>query len=103
LIDNAIKWNPPDGAIHVAVADTHVSVTDHGPGIADEDLPHIFERFYRAPAARGMPGAGLGLAIVGNVARANGGTIAVRTGRDGSKFTLAFPADPRAQRKSCTE
>jgi two-component system sensor histidine kinase MprB len=96
LIDNAIKWNPPGGAIHVAVADAHVSVTDHGPGIADEDLPHIFERFYRAPAARGMPGAGLGLAIVGNVARANGGTIAVRTGRDGSTFTLAFPADPRA-------
>ena len=49
-----------------------------------------------------MPGAGLGLAIVGNVARANGRTIAVRTGRDGSKFTLAFPAD-RAQRKSCPE
>jgi two-component system sensor histidine kinase MprB len=96
LIDNAIKWNPPDGAVLVAVADAHVSVTDHGPGIADEDLPHIFERFYRAPAARGMPGAGLGLAIVSNVARANGGTIAVQTGRDGATFTLTFPADPRA-------
>jgi two-component system, OmpR family, sensor histidine kinase MprB len=96
LIDNAIKWNPPDGAVYVAVADAHVSVTDHGPGIADQDLPHIFERFYRAPAARGMPGAGLGLAIVGNVAQANGGTIEVRTGPDGSTFTLAFPPDPRA-------
>jgi signal transduction histidine kinase len=96
LIDNAIKWNPPDGAVHVAVADAHVSVTDHGPGIADEDLPHIFDRFYRAPAAQGMPGAGIGLAIVGNVARANGGTIEVRTGPHGSTFTLAFPPDPRA-------
>jgi two-component system, OmpR family, sensor histidine kinase MprB len=96
LIDNAIKWNPPDGAVHVAVADAHVSVTDHGPGIPDQDLPRIFERFYRAPAARGMPGAGLGLAIVGNVAQANGGTIEVRTGPDGSTFTLAFPPHPRA-------
>jgi two-component system, OmpR family, sensor histidine kinase MprB len=96
LIDNAIKWNPPDGAVHVVVADAHVSVTDDGPGIADQDLPRIFERFYRAPAARGMPGAGLGLAIVGNVAQANGGTIEVRTGPDGSTFTLAFPPHPTA-------
>jgi two-component system, OmpR family, sensor histidine kinase MprB len=96
LIDNAIKWNPPDGTVRVCVADAHVSVTDHGPGISDEDLPRIFERFYRAPAAQGLPGAGLGLAIVGNVARANGGTVQVRTGPDGSTFTLAFPPDPRA-------
>ena len=90
LIDNAIKWSPPGGAVHVVVADALVSVADHGPGIADEDLPRIFERFYRATAARGMPGAGLGLAIVGSVAQANGGTIEVRTGPDGSAFTLAF-------------
>jgi two-component system sensor histidine kinase MprB len=96
LIDNAIKWNPPGGAVHVAVADAHVSVTDHGPGIPDEDLPHIFERFYRAPAARGMPGAGLGLAIVARIAQANDATADVRTGQDGSTFTLAFPPQPRA-------
>ena len=96
LIDNAVKWNPPDGAVHVAVAEGHVSVTDHGPGIPDEDLPHIFERFYRAPAARGMPGAGLGLAIVARIAQANDATADVRTGPDGSTFTLAFPPHPRA-------
>jgi signal transduction histidine kinase len=96
LIDNAIKWNPSDGAVHVAVADAHVSVTDHGPGIPDEDLPHIFERFYRAAAARGLPGAGLGLAIVARVAQANDATADVRTGPDGSTFTLAFPPHPRA-------
>ena len=96
LIDNAVKWSPPDCTVHVAVADAYVSVADHGPGIADQDLPHIFERFYRAPAAQGMPGAGLGLAIVGNVARANGGTIEVRTGARGSTFTLAFPPHPLA-------
>jgi two-component system, OmpR family, sensor histidine kinase MprB len=98
LIDNAIKWNSSGAAVHVLVADAYVSVTDHGPGIPDEDLPHIFERFYRAPAARGMPGTGLGLAIVGNVAQANDGTIEVRTGPDGSTFTLAFPPDPRNSR-----
>jgi two-component system, OmpR family, sensor histidine kinase MprB len=96
LIDNAIKWSPPDGAVHVAVAEGHVSVTDHGPGIADQDLPHIFERFYRAPTARGLPGAGLGLAIVGNVAQANHGTVKVRTGPGGSTFTLSFPPHPGA-------
>ena len=95
LIDNAVKWNPPDGAVQVVVADAHVSVTDQGPGIADQDLPRIFDRFYRAPAAQGMPGSGLGLAIVGNVARTNGGTIEVRTGPHGSTFTLVFPPHSR--------
>ncbi len=96
LVDNALKWTPPDAAVRVVVENGQVSVTDHGPGIADEDLPRIFERFYRAPAARGMPGAGLGLAIVGGVAHANNGTVAVQTGPHGSTFTLAFPPLPSA-------
>jgi two-component system, OmpR family, sensor histidine kinase MprB len=96
LVDNAIKWTPPDAAVRVVVKNGRVSVTDHGPGIADADLPHIFERFYRAPAARGMPGAGLGLAIVGGVAHSNEGTVAVQTGPHGSTFTLAFHPLPSA-------
>jgi two-component system sensor histidine kinase MprB len=96
LVDNATKWTPPGAAVRVVVENGEVCVTDYGPGIAAEDLPHIFERFYRAPAARGMPGAGLGLAIVGGVARANKGTVAVRTGPHGSTFTLAFPPLPNA-------
>ena len=96
LVDNAIKWSPPDIAVCVVVENGRVSVSDHGPGIAHEDLPHIFERFYRAPDARGMPGAGLGLAIVGSVAQANMGTVEVRTGPGGSTFTLAFPPLPNA-------
>jgi two-component system sensor histidine kinase MprB len=103
LIDNAIKWSPPGGAVQVIVADARVSVTDHGPGIPDEDLPHIFERFYRAPAARGMPGAGLGLAIVARIAQANDATAYVRTGPDGSTFTLAFPPYPCAPEVSPRE
>ena len=91
LIDNAVKWSPPGAAVGVVVENGRVVVSDRGPGIADEDLPHIFERFYRAPDARGMPGAGLGLAIVGSVAQANEGTVEVRTGPAGSAFTLAFP------------
>jgi two-component system, OmpR family, sensor histidine kinase MprB len=94
LVDNALKWTPADAAVRVVVENGRVSVTDQGPGIADEDLPRIFERFYRAHAARGMPGAGLGLAIVGGVADANNGTVAVQTGPHGSTFTLAFPPLP---------
>ena len=59
--------------------DGEVVVRDRGPGIAPEDLPHIFDRFYRAPAARGLPGSGLGLAIVAQVVKAEGGTIGPRS------------------------
>jgi two-component system, OmpR family, sensor histidine kinase MprB len=91
LVDNAIKWSPPGTAVRVVVENGRVLVSDRGPGVAPEDLPRIFERFYRAPDARGRPGAGLGLAIVGSVAQANQGTVEVRTGPGGSTFTLAFP------------
>jgi signal transduction histidine kinase len=96
LVDNAIKWSPPDAAVRVVVENGRVLVSDHGPGITHEDLPYIFERFYRTTDARGMPGAGLGLAIVGSVAEANQGTVEVRTGPGGSTFTLAFPPLPNA-------
>jgi two-component system, OmpR family, sensor histidine kinase MprB len=75
LLDNAVKWSPPDATVEVTVAAAEVTVRDHGPGIAQVDLPHVFDRFYRAPAARGLPGSGLGLAIVKHVADAHGGTV----------------------------
>jgi two-component system sensor histidine kinase MprB len=90
LLENAIKWSPAGASVVVVVENGRIAVTDHGPGIPDRDLPYIFERFYRAPAARGMPGAGLGLAIVGSVTEANDGTVEVRSGPGGSTFTLAF-------------
>jgi two-component system sensor histidine kinase MprB len=75
LLDNAAKWSPPGGEVEVGVHGPEVTVRDHGPGIADEDLPYVFDRFYRASAARGLPGSGLGLAIVKQVAEAHGGTV----------------------------
>ena len=73
LVGNAVKWSPDGGKVEVGLAGGVLSVRDHGPGFADEDLPHVFERFYRAAAARGAPGSGLGLAIVAQAAEAHGG------------------------------
>ncbi len=75
LLDNAAKWSPPGGEVEVTVRDGELTVRDHGPGIDEADLPFVFDRFYRAPSARGMPGSGLGLAIVRQVAEAHGGTV----------------------------
>ena len=81
LLDNAVKWSPPGAAVEVSVsAAARSSSRDHGPGIAEDDLPHVFDRFYRAPAARGLPGSGLGLAIVSHVADAHGGSVVRRAG-----------------------
>jgi two-component system sensor histidine kinase MprB len=92
LLDNAAKWSPPGGVIDVSVSDGEVAVRDHGPGVAEADLPHVFDRFWRAPAARRMPGSGLGLAIVKEIARAHGGTVGVeRAEGGGALFRLRFP------------
>ncbi|HEX4624971.1 MAG TPA: HAMP domain-containing sensor histidine kinase [Solirubrobacteraceae bacterium] len=73
LLDNARKWSPPGGNVEVRLADGVLSVRDHGAGFSQEDLPHVFDRFYRAQRARGQPGSGLGLAIVRQAAEAHGG------------------------------
>jgi two-component system sensor histidine kinase MprB len=77
LLDNAAKWSPPEGTVTVTLEDGALQVADQGPGIAAEDMEHIFERFYRSPEARTMPGSGLGLAIVRQVAENHGGRVAV--------------------------
>ena len=81
LLDNAAKWSPPGGEVEVTVRDGELTVRDHGPGIDEADLPFVFDRFYRAPSARGLPGSGLGLAIVRQVAEAHGGTVVAERGR----------------------
>ena len=93
LLDNAAKWSPPDGTVVVEVRDGEVRVRDEGPGIADADLPHVFDRFYRAPGARSLPGSGLGLAIVRQVAESHGGAaVAERADGGGAQFRLKLPA-----------
>ena len=83
LLDNAEKWSPPGEPIEVALRGGELVVRDHGPGFADEDLPRVFDRFYRADSARGLPGSGLGLAIVRQVAESHGGTVAARNAEGG--------------------
>ena len=75
LLENAGKWSGDGGSVEVSLAGGELRVRDHGPGFADEDRPLVFDRFYRSAAARSMPGAGLGLAIVREVAEAHGGTV----------------------------
>jgi two-component system, OmpR family, sensor histidine kinase MprB len=95
LLDNAAKWSPSGSVVEVrSSADGEVEVCDHGPGIAESDLPFVFDRFYRAPAARGLPGSGLGLAIVRQVAETHGGTVRVENAEGGARLVLHVPAVP---------
>jgi two-component system sensor histidine kinase MprB len=92
LLDNARKWSPQGQTVSVRCKDGTVVVRDHGPGIAEADLPHIFDRFYRSPAARGLPGSGLGLAIVAQVVKADGGTIlAENDPAGGARMSMTLP------------
>jgi two-component system, OmpR family, sensor histidine kinase MprB len=77
LLDNARKWSPDGEPVDVAVHDGVVEVRDRGPGIEAADRPLVFNRFYRSPEARGMPGAGLGLSIVKQITDAHGGEISI--------------------------
>jgi two-component system, OmpR family, sensor histidine kinase MprB len=97
LLDNAAKWSPPGGTVEVTVRDGEVTVRDHGPGIDAADLPHVFDRFYRAPGARRTPGSGLGLAIVRQAADAHGGAVtAAAAPGGGALLTLRLPVATEA-------
>lgn len=91
LLDNAAKWAPPGTTVDVRLDAGALSVRDHGPGIDQGDLPRVFERFYRSPAARGRSGAGLGLAIVRQVADAHHWqATAENADGGGARFTIRF-------------
>ncbi len=97
LLDNALKWSPDGGVVDVTCSDGIVVVRDHGPGVSASDIDFIFDRFYRAPSARGRPGSGLGLAIVAQVARDEGGTVAAYQADGGGalfRFTLPTIHEP---------
>ncbi|HEV3230003.1 MAG TPA: HAMP domain-containing sensor histidine kinase [Solirubrobacteraceae bacterium] len=91
LLDNARKWSPPGGVIEVSLSNGVLAIRDHGPGFEAQDLPHIFDRFYRAGNARRMPGSGLGLAIVRQAAESHGGSVkAENADGGGALLTLSF-------------
>ena len=83
LLDNAAKWSPAGGKVTVDLTRGTVMVADQGPGISAQDLPRVFDRFYRSAESRGMPGSGLGLSIVKAVADRHGGEARAGTGPDG--------------------
>jgi len=96
LLDNALKWSPEGASVEVRCVEGEITVRDHGPGIAPEDLPHVFDRFWRAPSARSLPGSGLGLAIVAQVARTDGGDVSAETAPGGGALVrLSFPTVTR--------
>ncbi len=105
LIDNALRHTPPDGEVRVEVAPhggwTQFVVSDDGDGIDPADLPHIFERFYRADASRSGHdgGSGIGLTIADRIVRAHGGTVqAFSLGRgEGARFTIRLPSTQRVR------
>jgi signal transduction histidine kinase len=100
LLDNAIKYTPAGGNVEILLAPDsnnaeriEISIRDSGMGIAEKDLPHIFQRFYRCDLSRSKSGVGLGLSLARAIARAHGGEITVTSSPgQGSVFTVWLPA-----------
>ena len=103
LLENAGKWSGEGSSVEVSLARGELRVRDHGPGFSEEDRPLVFDRFYRSAAARAMPGAGLGLAIVREVAEAHGGTVEAENAAGGGalvRLSLNGAARPSSAEKS---
>ena len=96
LVTNATKYTPAGGHLDVTVApgsdDTAIlTISDNGPGIAASDRPHVFERFYRADAARTMAGSGIGLAVVAQLVATHNGTVTVEPASAGTTIRVVLP------------
>ncbi|MEU6880902.1 HAMP domain-containing sensor histidine kinase [Streptomyces sp. NPDC046712] len=95
VLDNAVKFSPPRGTVEVTLMRGELTVRDHGPGIAPEELPHVFDRFWRSPSARSLPGSGLGLSIVARTVQQAGGTVTLTAPEDGgTSAVLRLPGAP---------
>jgi two-component system, OmpR family, sensor histidine kinase MprB len=104
MIDNARKWSLPSGRIEVVLRDGMLCVRDHGPGFKEEDIPSVFDRFYRADEARRLPGSGLGLAIVKQAAEAHGGFAVASNDPDGGAvLRVAFGSQTIATSTSASQ
>src|SRR5258708_26679688 len=93
LVDNALKWGPPDGRIRISGAGGTVDVSDDGPGIPADDLPYIFDRFYRSAKARAQPGSRVGHAIVRKIVAMHDGTVEAIPLQQGEKYRIKEPAN----------
>ncbi|GLW70457.1 two-component sensor histidine kinase [Kitasatospora phosalacinea] len=97
LLDNAVKYSPPAGTIEVRLQGGRLTVRDHGPGIPAEELPYVFDRFWRSPSSRQLPGSGLGLSIVAQTVQDTGGQVSLGPAPDGGAGTQAvivLPGQP---------
>jgi two-component system sensor histidine kinase MprB len=97
ILDNAVKFSPEAGTIEVRLADGVLTVRDHGPGIDADELPHVFDRFWRSPGARALPGSGLGLSIVARTVQQAGGEVSLAPATDppgGTIATIRLPGAP---------
>jgi two-component system, OmpR family, sensor histidine kinase MprB len=97
LLDNAVKFSPAGGEVELRLHDGRLTVRDHGPGIPPDELPHVFERFWRSPTARSLPGSGLGLSIVARTVQQSGGEVSLTPAPGGGTLaTLRLPGAPTA-------
>ncbi|GKQ36963.1 HAMP domain-containing sensor histidine kinase [Streptomyces sp. A012304] len=95
VLDNAVKFSPVGGTIEVQLSGGVLTVRDHGPGIAEDELPYVFDRFWRSPSARALPGSGLGLSIVARTVQQSGGQITLsRAETGGTVATVRLPGAP---------
>lgn len=95
ILDNAVKFSPPGGTVDLRLHRGELTVRDRGPGIPEDELRHVFDRFWRSPSARALPGSGLGLSIVARTAEQCGGTVAVERAEGGGTLVrLVLPGAP---------
>jgi two-component system sensor histidine kinase MprB len=95
VLDNAVKFSPEGGTIDVQLSGGVLTVRDHGPGIPEDELPHVFDRFWRSPSARALPGSGLGLSIVARTVQQAGGAVTLaRAEGGGTVATVRLPGAP---------
>ncbi|WP_182899314.1 cell wall metabolism sensor histidine kinase WalK [Microbispora sp. H10830] len=95
VLDNAVKFSPRGGLVTVRLKGGVLTVRDEGPGIPGDELPHVFERFWRSPSARSLPGSGLGLSIVAQAVRDAGGRVAIENAPGGGTLaTVELPGGP---------